>query len=129
MILDLDSIPFFLDKDATDDDYSMFHGKFSSGSSGLMRFQSDALVLEFVTALSEYSMTNFKQSRSDVETRIIPLHLIQSLEAKRWKPKSNTGDWKHFWNPKLIITTRSLQGIGRHTDGEGQYAHSDAGSA
>ena len=111
MILDLDAIPFFLDKDATDDDYSMFHGEYSSGSSGVMRFESDALVLEFVTSLSEYSMTSFKQSRSNVQTRTIPLYLIQSIEAKRWKLNKKMGDWKHVWNPKLIITTRSLKAL------------------
>jgi hypothetical protein len=111
MILDLDSIPFFLDKDATDDDYSLFSGEYSSGSSGIMRFEDNALVLEFVTSLSEYSMTSFKQSRSDIETRIIPLHLIQSIECKRWKFRNNTGDWKHIWNPKMLITTKSLKAL------------------
>lgn len=109
MILNLDAIPFFLDKDATDDDYSLFSGEFSSGSSGIMRFEENALVLEFVTAISEYSITSFKQSRSDVQTRIIPLHLIQSIECKRWKMRNNTGDWKHIWNPKMVITTKSLK--------------------
>jgi hypothetical protein len=111
MILDLDAIPFFLDKDATDDDYSLFSGEYSSGSSGIMRFEDHALVLEFVTAISEYSITSFKQSRSDVQTRIIPLHLIQSIECKRWKFRNNTGDWKHIWNPKMIITTKSLKAL------------------
>jgi hypothetical protein len=111
MILDLDAIPFFLDKDATDNDYSLFSGEYSSGSSGIMRFEDNALVLEFVTAISEYSMTSFKQSRSDIETRIIPLHLIQSIECKRWKFRNNTGDWKHVWNPKMIITTKSLKAL------------------
>lgn len=109
MILDLDAIPFFLDKDVTDDDYSLFSGEFSSGSSGIMRFENNELVLEFVTAKSEYSITSFKQSRSDVQTRTIPLHLIQSIECKRWKMRNNTGDWKHIWNPKMVITTKSLK--------------------
>jgi hypothetical protein len=109
MILDLDAIPFFLDKDVTNDDYSLFKGAYSSGSSGIMRFEENALVLEFVTDMSEYSMTSFKQSRSDIQTRIIPLHLIQSIECKRWKFRNNTGDWKHVWNPKMIITTKSLK--------------------
>ncbi|MBL7991653.1 MAG: hypothetical protein JNN25_09470 [Candidatus Kapabacteria bacterium] len=111
MILDLDSIPFFLDKDATDDDYSLFGGEFSSGSSGVMRFEDNALVLEFVTAIIEYSITSVKQSRTDVQTRVIPLHLIQSIECKRWKFRNNTGAWKHVWNPKMIITTKSLKAL------------------
>lgn len=111
MILDLDAIPFFLDKDATDDDYSLFGGEFSSGSSGIMRFEDNALVLEFVTSVIEYSITSVKQSRSDIETRIIPLHLIQSIECKRWRFRNNTGDWKHVWNPKMIITTKSLKAL------------------
>ena len=111
MILDLDAIPFFLDKDATDDDYSLFSGEYSSGSSGIMRFEDKALVMEFVTAKSEYSMTSYKQKRTDVQTRIIPLHLIQSIECKRWRFRNNTGDWKHVWNPKMIITTKSLKAL------------------
>ncbi len=109
MILDLDAIPFFLDKDVTNDDYSLFKGAYSSGSSGIMRFEDDALVLEFVTDISEYSMTSFKQSRTDIQVRTIPVHLIQSIECKRWKFRNNTGDWKHIWNPKLLITTKSLK--------------------
>ncbi|MCU0427623.1 MAG: hypothetical protein MUF71_18580 [Candidatus Kapabacteria bacterium] len=111
MILDLDSIPFFLDADKADNDYSLFSGEYSAGSSGLMRFENGELVLEIVTAMNEYSLTNFRTSRGDVTTRTIPLSMIQSIETKRWKPKSNTGDWKHFWNPKLIITTRSLKAL------------------
>jgi hypothetical protein len=111
MILDLDSIPFFLDKDATDDKYSLFGGVYSSGSSGLLRFEGDTLVLEFITEKSEYSMTRYEPKRGDVQTRTIPLQAIQSIECKRWHIKKDTGDWKHFWNPKLIITTNSLKAL------------------
>jgi hypothetical protein len=109
MILDLDSIPFFLDADRAGNDYSLFGGEFSGGSSGLVRFEGGELVLEFATEKSQYSMTSFKQERGEVVTRVIALSAIQSIEAKRWKPRSNAGDWKHFWNPKMIITTRSLK--------------------
>ena len=78
-------LPLFYYKDVTDDDYSLFRGEYSSGSSGIMRFEDGALVMEFVTAKSEYSMTSYKQKRTDVQTRIIPLHLIQSIECKRWR--------------------------------------------
>jgi hypothetical protein len=113
MILDLDAIPFFLDKDATDDEYLMSSGEYfsSSGSSGVMRFEGGALVLEFVTSLNEFSLKRMKQSRTDVQTCIIPLHLIQSIECKRWRFRNNTGDWKHVWNPKMIITTKSLKAL------------------
>lgn len=111
MILDLDAIPFFLDKDAKDDTYSLLSGAYSSGSSGVMRFEDNAIVLEFVTAQSEYSMTSFKQKRTDVQTRIIPLSAVQSLECKRWRFRNNTGDWKHIWNPKMIITVNSLKAL------------------
>jgi hypothetical protein len=111
MILNIDSIPFFLDADKTENDYSLTGGELSGGSSGLIRFENGGLILEFATEKSEYSMTSYKQKRSEVQTRVIALSELQSIEAKRWKPKSDTGDWKHFWNPKLIITTRSLKAL------------------
>lgn len=111
MIFDLDAIPFFLDKDATDDDYSLFSGEISSGSSGVMRFENNALVLEFVTSTMEYSATSFRQSRSDVQISTIPLSAIQSIECKRWKFRNNTGEWRHIWNPKMLITVNSLRAL------------------
>jgi hypothetical protein len=111
MTLHFDAIPFFLDRDAVGNVYSLFGGQYSAGSVGVLKCTNEALILEFVTDTNQYSLTTFKQERSDIHTRSIPLSDVLTLEAKRWKTSSNTGDWKHFWNPKLVITTRSLKAL------------------
>jgi hypothetical protein len=111
MILDLDAIPFFLDNDPAKNQYYLLNGVFSAGSSGVMRYEAGALILEYVSSKTEYSATGFKHSRSEVQIRSIPIEAVQSVEYKRWHFRSSTGEWKHIWNPKLIITTRSLKAL------------------
>lgn len=110
-MFEFDAIPFFLDKDATDSHFSITKGSYSSGSHGVLRYEHDALLIEFVTTKNEYTMTSLKQNRTDIQTRVIPLAMVQSLEYKRWRFRNNTGEWKHVWNPKLIITVNSLKAL------------------
>lgn len=103
------SLAFWLDKEIGHSERNQSVG--NKNDTGLLSFEADEIILEFTAQKRELDDMALLKQQFDVQVRALPLSLIQTVEYKQWYPNWYAEGLKSFWNPKLVITVKSLMAL------------------